>query len=107
MSLLIKGMEMPVGCWWRDNLGLYRECPLFDRDHYCYKLNREVSDNNAKRPFDCPLAEVPTPHGRLIDADKLEVHDGWLSEAEDYSTHITFVYSNAIDCAPTVIEAEE
>lgn len=50
---------------------------------------------------------IPLPHGRLKDVDKLEVHDGWLSEAEGYSTHITFVYSNAIDLAPTIIEAEE
>ena len=68
-----------------------------------------VADTNilSYRLSCCPLVEVPIPHGRLIDADKLEVHDGWLNEAEDYSTHITFVYSNAIDCAPTVIEEEE
>ena len=102
MSLLIKGMEMPVGCWWRNSLGLYRECPFFDRDHYCYKLNREVSDNYAKRPFDCPFIEVPTPHGRLIDADellmdanKLRYGEGWLITVEN------------IEAAPTVIEAEE
>lgn len=110
MSLLIKDIEMPIGCWWRDSLGLYRECPFFDRDHYCYKLNREVSDNCAKRPFDCPFIKVPTPHGRLIDADALmELYEPApedVNEWEHYTTTISVIRQNIKD-APTIIEAEE
>lgn len=113
MSVLIKGMEMPKNC---------SECRLLEGDSWdglCHGARKWLDDDDffswyqypegdidASKPVNCPLIEVPTPHGRLVDADKLEVHDGWLSEAEGYSTHITFVYSNAIDLAPTVIEAE-
>lgn len=56
MSILIKGVDMPkncVLCFYRDNFHNY--CP--------YESNKER---------DCPLIEVPTPHGRLIDADALQ-----------------------------------
>lgn len=68
MSVLIKGMEMPVGCF---------ECIMTDRLFNgseiwlcCNVLQRAVSDDGEK-PDDCPLVLVP-PHGRLIDADKYE-----------------------------------
>lgn len=53
MSVLITGMEMPTNCRCC-NLGLH--CPKM-----------QFEDSN--RPDDCPLVEVPTPHGRLNDAD--------------------------------------
>lgn len=99
MSLLVKGMDMPCACLACDFCNTAVDRP------YCQRLMREVP--KTTRPDWCPLGEVTTPHGRLIDADKLEVHNGWLRESEGYSTHITFVYSNAINLAPTVIEAEE
>lgn len=107
MSLFIKGMERPTWC---------NDCPFNDKEYdVCVATTDRRSIRipvwEGMRLFHrekwCPLVEVPTPHGRLVDTDKLEVHDGWLSEAEGYSTHITFVYSNAIDLAPTIIEAEE
>lgn len=101
MSLLIKGMDMPKTCQ-------ICRTARFDRIVDCEAFDLlSIAERMYKRSPKCPLIEVSTPHGRLIDADKLEVHDGWLSEAEEYSTHITFVYSNAIDLAHTVIEAEE
>ena len=42
----------------------------------------------------CPLVEVKTPHGRLIDADK--IYHGWEM----------VVYDSDFEKAPTVIEAE-
>ena len=93
MSILIKGMEMPKKG--------YKDIRIHaDGSWTAYAETVPYNDIYGA------AVEVPTPHGRLIDAEKLEVHDGWLSEAEGYSTHITFVYSNAIDLAPTVIEAE-
>lgn len=56
---------------------------------------------------------VPVPpHGRLIDADALKVQDGWLRDSKYFAqesshTHITFVYSNDIYNAPTVIPADK
>lgn len=67
MSILIKGMEMPTGCY---------DCPLKqwfgDREftvHYCYAICKEVSDD-GEIDADCPLVPVP-PHGRLIEAEPI------------------------------------
>ena len=61
MSVLIKGMEMPKSC---------KDCPC-----------RKFAYNNWDRPYNycdvtgdvtfvnCPLVEIPTQHGRLIDAE--------------------------------------
>jgi len=55
MSVLIEGMEMPKNC-----------AGCFLRVGQCSK--RIYMEN---RPSDCPLNEVPEPHGRLVDADAL------------------------------------
>lgn len=47
---------------------------------------------------DCPLIELPTPHGRLIDADEtIRIWDGATFEGS---------IKPLIDARPTVIEAE-
>ena len=88
MSVLIKGMKMPQHCY---------EC---DFEHYnrC-EISRKASARveSIDRPEWCPLVEVPTPHGRLIDADKLLKHK---TDHEMIDTH--FIWN-----APTVIESEE
>ena len=67
MSILVKGMKMPTRC---------EDCPVC---HYMERGTITVCgckatmmirpiDCNSK-PYWCPLVEVPTPHGRLIDAD--------------------------------------
>lgn len=85
MSILIKGMKMPetcIMCW------LSPICPVWVK---------EVSRHKGYdyRLPDCPLVEVPTPHGRLIDADELMLQS--VSGTEIYH----------ISAAPTIIEAEE
>ena len=72
MSILIKGMKMPEDC---------RDCPLEmyymnSGETRCRAGNKILAENFKAIPFDgrpdwCPLVEVPTPHGRLIDADAL------------------------------------
>lgn len=47
----------------------------------------------------CEIAPVPTPHGRLIDADALNY--------EYYKSPSYLNLCNAINAAPTIIEAEE
>lgn len=90
MSLLIKGMDMPKAC---------RKCP-FHNASICTAKGSPVSLQiylDGKKPFDCPLVEIPTPHGRLIDADSLPLKD---MDKANYP-------SNYIKSAPTIIEAEE
>jgi len=90
MSVLIKGMEMPRHCG---------ECGI-DWCHIWHRAENPIE----KRPPDCPLVEVPTPHGRLIDADKLCLSSGF-STATEYgmgrSDQIEAIKSNA----PTIIPA--
>lgn len=75
MGVYVKGMDMP------------KDCPMCPMAHYnkldeftgCeivpgkkYEMMRPEYANSDCRPDWCPLVEVPTPHGRLIDADALE-----------------------------------
>ena len=66
MSVLIKGMEMPKSC-----LICVCDIPKGNCDLW---RNQTPEEHRRERHPDCPLVEVPTPHGRLIDADAL-VHD--------------------------------
>ena len=115
MSVLIKGMKMPKYCI---------ECKfcgsgsINEFEFWCGLTGSRLGaigdivlweDMSAA---DCPLVEVPTPHGRLIDADALEDKLNGLFRTRDYDT-IDF-YNHAIaDCiatvknVPTIIEAEE
>ena len=52
-----------------------------------------------QKSFNCPLIEVPTPHGRLIDADEIEM-PCLESTADQKWVEV------AIKATPTVIEAE-
>ena len=75
MSLIIKGSIMPLMC---------EECPCYDCDDYsCKATGRGVIEYRYHgRPDNCPLVEVPTPHGRLIDADELIGYlNEWLSDS--------------------------
>lgn len=104
MSILVKGIEKPKDC------GV---CPFKldgwpdEWEMHCKLLGRQVGyfDKKSKVPKDCPIVEVPTPHGRLIDADELTDQliiipiDLGYREIEDMEKIVTN--------APTIIEAEE
>lgn len=108
MSILIKDMEMPKSCMNCMFCGFAgADCEL---DLCQITGNAQKHIPHSKMP-DCPLIEVP-PHGRLIDADALKVRDGWQRDSKYFAqesshTHITFVYSNDIYNAPTVIPADK
>ena len=77
MSVLIKGMEMPKSC---------DECRImvFEDTNCipelfcgCQIVFKAHPQGVGHRPDYCPLIEVPTPHGDLIDRDAL-MKDGWL-----------------------------
>ena len=108
MSVLIKGMNMPKE----------------GRIIVIYKLNGQfyASMNGTEL---CPLVEIPTPHGRLIDADAFAKTVKDISIRQEYDK-LTFDKSLTVDDvldsviaemnasgldgsknAPTIIEAEE
>lgn len=104
MSVIIRGLSKPENCF---------SCPFFD----VYSPSRSSGDEEyqcdlfvsldywqaaGKADKACPLVEIPTPHGRLIDADALvksmrdfsymwgeRMNDEWVGEA------------------PTIIESED
>lgn len=90
MSILIRGMEMPKNC---QECGLYIEGACYAKGYRDY---RSIMDTS--KPDDCPLIEIPAPHGRLIDADKL-IDTLGVSDDDIYVQDI-------LQDAPTVIEAE-
>ena len=78
MSILIKGMSKPKTC-----------------DDCIVPLSK--CDYLQKRADDCPIIEIPIPHGRLIDRDDIYI-GRW-----DIDTDL----AEQIQNAPTILEAEE
>ena len=130
MGVYIKGMVMPYGC---ANCHFVSE-PIYDaKGRATYVCNVPVEEVRGKGNTDevialyegaleafpdwCPLVEVPEPHGRLVDADKLIMHlaDYQLQESPVWGSN---EYGNAdkyeaitdcidaVESACAVIEAE-
>ena len=98
MSVLIKGMKMPEHC------GYCR----FAYDGICHALQVTRYDKKTKdgKLIDCPLTEIPTPHGRLIDADALIVNTLNKMSGNYAAERVFYELCHAVNTAPTVIEAE-
>ena len=106
MSILIRGMEMPKCC---------TECSCCRHDNWNGKTAHQCNvsfitfgaeDENwiyNTRPNWCPLVEIPTPHGRLGDLDKLNIHD--ISPVDGFC--VMGVTEEDIELADTVIEGSE
>lgn len=104
MSILIKDMEIPKNCV---------ECKLSDHisPTECPIYSIEKGDYWDKRYKYCPLVEVPTPHGRLIDADFEERH--YTSMTVNPTPDVTkqdkrnsLIIIEALQMAKTIIEEE-
>lgn len=114
MSVLIKGMEMPKNCEECDfchwsNLHQTGRCDRCDDEPVCADFGTDYKRTRARF---CPLVEVPTPHGRLFDADELKkTLDERFDEIRNMYPSIRFgpgwmLASSVIMHSPTVIEAE-
>lgn len=114
MGIYIKGMEMPKSCGECDYCHPTDKFPC-----WCYLVDIPIKPSETDlRDGLCPLIEVTEPHGRLIDADKLDAYK-LPSEKQDFKTwhkhsaeykYAVPVFNSALDMvknnAPTVIEAE-
>ena len=95
MSLIIKGLDMPKDC---------DRCPfiLYNwNKHYWWCGILDKPSEGEKRD-DCPLIEIPTPHGRLIDGDMV------ADMLDSMMVHKTL--HNAFDEVlnmPTILESED
>lgn len=100
MSVLIKGMAMPIHC---------SVCKFFDHGDCELLPYGDYIDDKHKRRDNCPLIELP-PHGRLIDADALiaKVREELLSPHNKKGVLETMgaMFRDVLD-APTIIESEE
>lgn len=95
MSILIKGMEMP-----KHGEGV---CLIVTNFESCGSPVAMLVDRESILPKDFYDAiEIPTPHGRLIDADELIGYlNEWLSDSV-----ALFGFTRIINHQPTIIEAE-
>ena len=64
MAILVEGMEMPYNCW---------DCSLLNASSCPCKNYSSALEYTTNRHPNCPLIEVPEPHGNLIDADEIFV----------------------------------
>lgn len=94
MSLIIKGMKLQEKC---------EDCPCYDYIDYVCRADDCFApfdvENPEERSEHCPLIEIPTPHGRLIDADAFLK---WLKEFHPNDVAIM----SGIKNARTIVEAE-
>lgn len=82
MNVIVKGMEMPK----HGDVLVVRE----------YNGKTYIK-HEGHLGFEATLSEIPTPHGRLIDADAIQ----------DYNVETFGQRLLIIDTAPTVIEGSE
>ena len=101
-SILIKGMDMPKSC---ADCFFRQAAPNSLDVYFCYADKNNRYAVHDKRPLFCPLVEVPTPHGDLIDKEQLKqlLLDLWRSGC-NYT--ISDLIREIVDIKP-IIEAEE
>ncbi len=97
MSVLIKGMKMPTCCANCDLHNPFSETP------YCRRLLQAIPREG--RLENCPLVEVPKPHGRLADCDAVKECIDEVADCDD-KTYALCLLDWAVS-KRTVIEAEE
>ena len=102
MGIYIKSMKMPsccINCFAHKCLAINLE--TLQAEYGCY-ISKKIYDSQANvaiRPNDCPLTEVPTPHGRLIDADE-------LLNRKDLGIYDLSELKEILSYTPTIIETE-
>ena len=106
MSILIKGMEMPKhsaldgekDTFYKGAIAVHKdgtaEMVIFRESAHVFALCNKIHLDKFS------LVEIPTPHGRLIDADELKKDRINLYGTTDVVLMVD------IENAPTIIEAE-
>ena len=113
MSVLVRGMEMPKGCFF---------CPMrikIDPDTIrCRATGNDFEETFAgtierRNNGNCPLVEVQTPHGSLKDADALLSDDEIVQiltsnpqRTGKLIKEFAEMFVDKVNRQPTIIEAE-
>ena len=116
MSVVIKGMKLPKHVAVNGEKDTAYKCVILAHPDNSVEL---VIDSKFASPYDnghniqlYPIIEIPTPHGRLIDADALlrviEENSYRLRGVTNSTENGMFLTGirQAIDESPTIIEAE-
>ena len=104
MSLIIKGMKLPQHAAVNGEKDTAYKCVILAHPDNSVELVIDIkfasAYDNGHNIQRYPITEIPTPHGRLIDADEIEkcVHE-WYDVGE-------YVFADTIRNADTIIEAE-
>ena len=100
MSVIIKGMKLPQHVAFNREKDTAYKCVILAHPDNSVEL---VIDTKFASAYDnghniqrYPITEIPTPHGRLIDVDKLKCPLSWQGE----------IVRATVREAPTIIEAE-
>ena len=116
MSVIIKGMKLPQHAAVNGEKNTAYKCVILAHPDNSVELVIDIkfasAYDNGHNIQRYPITEIPTPHGRLIDADRLmEVIEknsyllkGYYNSLEN-GMFLTGI-KQAIDEAPTIIEAE-
>ena len=106
-------LEMPKDCPMcpfahYDMFNTFRGCDITRGKRWAVTNDKDYAESST-RPDWCPLIEVPEPHGRLIDGDK--VLDGLAHNigicSLDYLTPNEWAIVSWFRDAPTIIPASE
>lgn len=105
MSVLIKGMKMPKGCI----TCVFESEGLYDWTMWCQWFDDPLGEYGKRdgkwRHPNCPLVEVPTPHGRLIDEKTIPYID-LNADMPQSKVRVWATFKDKIDRVPAIIEAE-
>lgn len=105
MSVLVKGMKMPVSC---------AVCRFAGKGGYhmervvCMFTGKNEDAENVDRLPACPLVALPDKHGRLGDLDALihELNNSHYPGAPYVDAGISIAIGKICE-APTIVEAED
>lgn len=79
------------------------ECPCHNGENGSCNVTQKVC---FEIPRDCPLIEVPAPHGDLIDRDKLNTYFQLVNDFGDVVGVRHAISTNEIEEAPVIVESE-
>lgn len=111
MSVLVRDMAMPSEC---EYCGFCRYYPQ-NGNVWCNAKNKLLKERwinpnwthlDVKKPEWCPLVEVPTPHGRLVEFIDVVVTDDEDTGTQEINLGEALSAYLKMRITPTVIEAE-
>jgi hypothetical protein len=85
MGVYIEGLDMP-----KEGEHIIA---LIKNDGKVFYFEQDIETTTCKIMKDTEAIQIPTPHGRLIDANKIFTYSHWEEQA--------------VSEAPTILEAEE